>query len=313
MKNNQAVLLVGTGQMGIEYAKVLKQMGKSFVAVGRSESSTDKFKKETGFTAFSGGIDKWVNEVYLDIAIVAVSEEELGRATLKLLKNGFSSILVEKPGGIDAKQIRQVAKAAISKKAEIFVGYNRRFYASVAKLKKLIKEDGGILSFNFEFTEWSHIIEKLEKGKGVKENWFLHNSTHVIDLAFFLGGKPAKISAYTSGSLSWHSSGSIYVGSGISKTGALFSYQANWQAPGRWGIETLTRKHRFILRPLEKLQVQNIGSIKVEEVEITDQLDIKFKPGLYRQVESFLGDKHNLCSIQEQVYNLDFYKKILDN
>ena len=42
--------------------------------------------------------------------------------------------------------------------------------------KEIIAEDNGVTSFNFEFTEWSHEIEKLEKAPGVKENWFLANS-----------------------------------------------------------------------------------------------------------------------------------------
>ena len=37
-------------------------------------------------------------------------------------------------------------------------------------------------------------IEKLNKVPGIKENWFLGNSTHVVDLAFYLGGKPKQIS-----------------------------------------------------------------------------------------------------------------------
>lgn len=51
-------------------------------------------------------------------------------------------------------------------------------------LKKIIAEDGGITSFNFEFTEWAHVIEKLDYPREVFENWFFVNSTHVVDLAF---------------------------------------------------------------------------------------------------------------------------------
>ena len=57
----------------------------------------------------------------------------------------------------------------------------------------------------------------------------------------------------------------------------LFSYQANWNAPGRWGIEILTSQHRLYLRPMEKLQIQNTGSVDISEVEIDDQLDKEFK------------------------------------
>ena len=78
----------------------------------------------------------------------------------------------------------------LSKKnqSKIFVAYNRRFYNSSIEAIKIINNDGGVLSFNFDFTEIVKKVEKLKLPKKVKENWFLCNSTHVVDLAFFLCG-----------------------------------------------------------------------------------------------------------------------------
>ena len=98
-----------------------------------------------------------------------------------------------------------------------------------------------------------------------------------IDLAFFLGGEPKELSCFTFDKLAWHKP-AVFTGAGITNTGALFSYQANWNAPGRWGIEILTSQHRLYLRPMEKLQIQNTGSVDISEVEIDDQLDKEFKP-----------------------------------
>lgn len=272
-----------------------------------------KFNETTGEKVITGGIDLWLrnNTPATRTAIVAVTENELGKVTLSLLKAGFTKILVEKPGGATYKEIYEVAKETKKRKARVFVAYNRRFNASTEKTKEIIKKDGKVLSFNFEFTEWSHVIGDLKKAPGVKENWFLHNSSHVIDLAFFLGGVPKKITSYCAGGLSWHPSASIFAGAGVAENGALFSYQANWQAPGRWGVEVLTPKHRLILRPLEHLCVQEIGSVAINNMEIDNTLDTQFKPGLYNQVEAFLYNKKaNLCPIEEQSHNLSFYKKI---
>ena len=126
--------------------------------------------------------------------------------------------------------------------AKVFIAYNRRFYRAVSEAKRLIEGDGGVTSFNFEFTEWSHEIERLSKAPGVKEKWFLGNSTHVVDLAFFLGGKPSEISCYTQGGTDWHPTASLFSGAGVSEHGALFSYNANWESAGRWGVEVLTKK-----------------------------------------------------------------------
>lgn len=307
------ILLVGTGYMAIEYAKIFKHLGYDVMVVGRGQDSAQKFKEATGLIALTGGIENWLknNNKPFSKAIVAVTVTELKNVTISLLKAGFKSILVEKPGGVNIEEIQQVAEETKSSNANMYVAYNRRFYASTQKAKELIKEDGGVLSFNFEFTEWSHIVGSQKIAKEILEQWFLSNSSHVVDMAFFLGGKPQKISTYSTGSLPWHPSASIFAGAGVAENGALFSYQANWEAPGRWGVEVLTRKHRLIFRPLEELHIQEIGSVAINKVELDSHLDKEFKPGLYRQVEQFLQDEtKNFCMIEEQADNLSWYKKI---
>ena len=129
----------------------------------------------------------------------------------------------------------------------------------ILQLKELIKrteEEGGITSIDFEFTEWSFQISKLKKNVEIKNHWFLGNSTHVIDLAFYLVGLPKEESfcTYIDGKLNWHESGARYCGAGISQKGIILSYHADWTSPGRWGLEINTSQSRYILRPLEKLQ-----------------------------------------------------------
>ncbi len=307
------IWLVGTGPMGIEYCKVLQSLGCSFEVIGRGTESAKKFESVTGIIPKTGGLAEYLRNYNSipEYAFVAVSVEQLASVAIQILEAGVKKVLVEKPGGLTAKEIESVAQIAKRKNAEVFVAYNRRFYSSVIKAEEIIREDGGVTSFHFEFTEWSHVIEGLQKASGVKENWFLANSSHVVDLAFYLGGKPKELSTYTGGGLSWHPSASIFAGAGVSENGALFSYQANWEAPGRWGVEILTKKHRLILRPLEKLQMQNIGRVAIDFVQIDDELDLKFKPGLYKAVTSFLDGKNNrLPTIDEQINNLTFYETI---
>ncbi len=151
----------------------------------------------------------------------------------------------------------------------------------------------------------------MKKSEEEKKKWFVANSTHVVDLAFYLGGTPKSIECFTSGGLNWHPSASVFSGAGTTDTGALFSYHANWAAPGRWGVEVLTAKHRLILRPLEELQVQNLGSIEIEKVELDDKLDKQYKPGLYRETKSFLeGDYSNLKPLPAQTVDMRLYCKM---
>lgn len=313
-KQKVTVWLIGTGLMSIEYAKVLKALDKPFVVIGRGQASADNFVRETGIQPIVGGLTNFLEHVDYkpEKVIVAVGIESLAEICASLIGFGAEEILLEKPGFAYPDELTDLLRLKKNSATKIFLAYNRRFYASVRKAKEMIEEDGGVSSFTFEFTEWSHVIKNLKKNKAEHQTWFLGNSTHVIDTAFYIAGKPIELSVYVKGTLDWHPSSSIFVGAGVSQGGAFFSYHANWEAPGRWGIELLTKNHRFILKPLEILQIQKNGSINIEKLEINDELDIKFKPGLLLQTKSFLdNDFNSFCTIDEQKMMVDnFYLKM---
>lgn len=308
-------MLIGAGNMAVEYAKVFIKMERPFIVIGRGSESARRFTQQTGVPVLTGEMKDIL--IQLDeipsTAIVAVSLESLAEVTIELIRRGVERILVEKPAGLTPEEIDRVAQVANHYEAKVFVAYNRRFYASVMYLAHAIELDGGVASFHFEFTEWSHVVVRLDKPKNVLANWFYANSTHVLDLAFYLGGKPSAIATFKAGALEWHPDGSIFSGAGVTERGALFSYHSNWESVGRWGVEILTRKRKYILRPLEKVRVQEIGSLEDKEVEIDDRLDKMFKPGLYKQTETFLeGHDWQLLNINEQANNVsEVYKKII--
>ena len=302
------IWLIGASQISTEHAKVLSSLKEEYLVIGRGEKSSKAFFETTGIKPIIGGVDEFIksNPECPSYAIVAVSEESLLEVTNTLLKFGVKNILVEKPGGYFTEDFRRTIQLASSCSANVVLGYNRRFFASVMAAKKIISEDGGITSFNFEFTEWAFKVAPDHRAKEVFEYWFLGNSTHVIDTAFFLGGWPKELTCFHKGGLEWHPSGSIYAGAGVSESGALFSYQANWEAPGRWVVEILTKKHRLYFKPMETLQIQDIGSVRVNPVEIDDHLDKEFKPGLYLQTKAFLErDYSRFCTIEQQKEHIE--------
>lgn len=311
-------LLIGAGSMAIEYAKVLKAQGINFTCIGRSSKTAEVFSKKTGFKAHTGGIEKYLeqNRSLPSTAIVCVSVDQLSPVTLELLKYGIKHILVEKPGGLHLEDIGKIKEESKKHDANVYVAYNRRFYASTLQAKEMISEDGGVQSFHFDFTELGNLIQKSKTNSKIKENWLLANSTHVIDLAFYLGGEPHSLHSYTTGSLSWHPSGSIFSGAGITKNGALFSYHANWTSPGRWGIELVTKKRRILLQPLEELYTQQLGSFEFKKANIENEIDHLYKPGLYRLTQSFFDSnkKIELITIEDQYRKtLAWYEKMKTN
>lgn len=311
---NKKVLIVGASKMAQDYIKVLKDLEVEFIIIGRGAENAKECEKITNHKVITGGIEKFLNnnQHIFSHAIVAVGIENLYKTSKLLLDENIKNILIEKPGALFNSEFNELVNLSNKKKSNVYIAYNRRFLASVIKAREVIKKDSGVTSFNFEFTEWAHEIEPLKKAQEIKEKWFLSNSTHVVDLAFNLGGLPKEIVSYTSGSLNWHPSASVFCGAGVSDKSALFNYAANWESAGRWSIEVLTKNHKLVLRPMEKLQIQKKGSVALNFVEDIDySLDEKYKPGLFLQTNNFInGDFNNLCSMQDQSRMITTYNKM---
>ena len=301
--SQEKIWLIGSGGMSVDYAKVLSSLQADVVVIGRGAASAQAFMEKTGLPVVQGGLEAYLksNPELPRAAIVSVGVEVLAEAVESLLVYGVQEIMVEKPGALHGEQLGKITALARTKNARVKIAYNRRYYAATLRALELIKEDGGVQSMQFEFTEWAHVIAPLKKALGVKEMMFIANSTHVVDLAFYLGGEPVELHALTSGKLDWHPASSVFVGAGRTNHGVLFSYHANWGAPGRWGLEVLTSNYRLIFRPMESLQIMHKGSVKIEPVELDDRLDKDFKPGLYEQVRRFLtGEHEGFCTLEDQ-------------
>lgn len=316
--SSTSLWLVGSGPMAQAYAAVLQAQSVEYKVIGRGKNSADVFEKETGVPVVCGGLDAALADLASPHqAIVVVGVEQLAPVARKLIGAGCKRLLVEKPGALRFAELKSVHALAELYGAKVFIAYNRRFYASVQRLRQLVDAEGGIISAVFEFTEWSHRLRDLQKAPGVKEHWLLANSTHVIDLAFhFLGlPKEGKWQGWHGGSLDWHPASARFHGAGVSERGIPFSYQADWEAPGRWGVELLTRHNRYLLRPMEALQVIPLGSVEPQQVDLDNTLDLQFKPGLFRQCDAFLSPKidgiqQQLCSLAEQLDAFPIYSRM---
>jgi len=307
-----SIWLIGAGTMAQDYARVLQGLDVSFQVIGRGVDSAAIFEEKTGQVVRVGGLAEALkSESPPEKAIIAVGVEQLAATTQELIRAGTKRIMVEKPAGLDFAAIKELNRVAEENEATVLLAYNRRFYGSVQQARECIAEDGGVLSAQFEFTEWSHVIAPLVFGSGVKEHWLLANSTHVIDLAFHLIGKPQDWKCWHAGSIDWHPASARFAGAGITEQNVMFSYLADWQAPGRWGLELLTAKRRLILRPMEQLQVTPLGSVKIEAMEPLDSFDQDYKPGLFRQTKAFFdGDDELFCTLSEQAQDVEIYSRM---
>ena len=297
--------MIGPGNIGRDYVKVLKEFDLDITVIGRSKK--DNFP----LPVYDKGVESYLKFRLPNIpkySIVAVNESELYNTTKILLEIGIKNILVEKPGSLSIKELTSLNNIAVKENSNVYIGYNRRFYQSVQKCKELLKNNKEPLNVHFEFTEWTHDIDLNHYTKSELEKFFLCNSSHVSDLVFHLFGEPKTLNSYTSGGLEWHPSSSVFSGSGKTVNDVLFSYNANWSSAGRWGIEINLTDCKLILKPLEKLFIQKKGSLDIKEIEIDNDL---YKPGLYNEVKDFLNSNDkSLCSLNEQINNFKWYYKI---
>jgi predicted dehydrogenase len=306
--NNEKIWLVGPGNIGLDYVKVLNHFGLNYDVIGRSPKP--KFPAKV----YPHGIEEYI-EINSDniakYAIVAVDESQLFKVTRQLINCGVENILIEKPAGTNITQIKTLIAESLDKSCNLYVAYNRRFYQSVKKCKEIVSKSLGPVNVHFTFTEWSHLIDFDSYNKEELEHFFLCNSSHVPDTVFHIFGKPCELNTYTQGSLEWHPSACTFNGSGITESGVQISYDANWSSAGRWGIEINLPEKKLILRPLEKLQIQKKGSLDINYIDLDEEeKDTEFKPGLLEEVRSFLTDRKDLCTIQEQLDNFKWYYKI---
>lgn len=314
---NKELWIVGAGPMAIDHVKVALHLGITPIVIGRGKESAKKFEEEVGIPVHTGGLKAFLSKNKPSsntFIVIATGTEVLMPNLLEFVDLNFAAILVEKPAAISISELLENEQKLLSIQNKVFVAYNRRFYSSVRKALELIDEDGGLQTMHFEFTEWSHKIEPLSKSPGVKENWFFANSTHIVDLAFFIAGLPNDWKAYSKkGTLNWHEK-SFFTGSGITEKGVLFSYNSNWESAGRWGVELMTPLRKIILRPIEGVRVVKRGTINEEILDLDPNAEGGFKPGLLNQLETFLSQNvGNSLSLKMHISNSKTFLKQMIN
>ncbi len=305
----KSVILIGTGLIAQQYAIALNQMKiKDVQVISNSKQNVMKFCKQFGFTKhLSGGYEKNLKNLdQVDLVIVSLPIHLLSNVTKKLLENNFTNVLIEKPGSIYSSELLQISKTITNQNVRI--GYNRLLYPSFLKLKSILSDEE-ISSCYFDFTEWIHKIIFNKYPSEIYQRWGISNSLHLISMAFELIGMPKKMNSYQNGKLDWHKSGSIFVGSGISKLKIPFTYHANWESSGRWIIEIMTKKGKYRLSPLEELHFCKLGETIWQKITLYTPFP-KSKTGLSEEIASMLSNEKKVREYLPSLKEAANYNKI---
>ena len=132
----------------------------------------------------------------INAVVVATLNAALAPLTLAAVKAG-KNVLVEKPGALNAGQLRTIAEAARTAGVRVRVGYNHRYHPALQKARELL-DSGALGPLMFMRGRYGH-----GGRKGYDREWradpglsgggeLIDQGVHLIDLAgWFLGDLPS--------------------------------------------------------------------------------------------------------------------------
>lgn len=260
------LLLIGAGGIAQEYMKALQILGVDRIDVlSRRRESAEALQQTWSRGRAFGGGQEALPAIARDYQAVIVASpiETLLPYLRDLAKLGVRKILVEKPVALSATELDSFL--AEHEDAGVMVALNRLFFPSVQELRqRLVGEK--VRSAEFSFTEWVHRINTAQYRPEVLARWGAANCIHVTSTVFDLIGMPQTLDAQRGGAgdIAWHPAASIFAGSGVSSTGAHFSYGSDWGSAGRWSVAVRTSAGSYHLEPMEALAFCAKGTVTRE-------------------------------------------------
>lgn len=306
-------LIVGTGLIAEEYIKILLALDCKLEVVGNTDRKSEYIENKYQVKCHCGGLENFnfENNSYQDIIIATPIELLFNHLNICIGRcQGLKNILVEKPGCLYTYQLEKIL--SIKGDINIFIAYNRRFYNSTLQGIEIIKKDP-IKKILLTIDEYNlDKISKLQTDK-IMQNYFTNMTTHVVDMTLYMSGTPGAILNNTIegyGLLPFHKRGCIFKGICMTTNDIPIEYNGDWSRNGKWKIEIMLESGKILsYQPLEDLKVLEKGN----DVKIVkrDKLDIDFKPGYYRQINSYISDKKNLLDLETHYKNLKIYHKMV--
>jgi predicted dehydrogenase len=128
--------IVGCGLIGGKRMASALKGGHNIVAVADLDPS-----RAQGLAKTSGAkvVDQWRDVIAadVDVVVVATTHDMLTEVALTAVEAGHH-VLVEKPAGRNAQEVRPLLEAARAKQRIVKVGFNHRFHPALLKAKELV-------------------------------------------------------------------------------------------------------------------------------------------------------------------------------
>lgn len=280
------VAVIGAGNIAEKHLEVLQAFSDVELAAicsrghPRIEALADRFGIREKFNDYR----KMLDTVSVDAIFVLVSAMQIVPVAAECLKRGIPTLL-EKPPGLSAKETEGLAQIARETNCPNMVALNRRFYSVMQRAREEIMNAGPLVSVLVEGPE--RLAEVKAVGIHPPEiiaGLLFANSIHCIDLLRYFGGDVEHIAAAAS---QWDEEQKNSFAALIKfQNGATGHYIAHWMSPASWAVVLYGMGRRVTLNPLEKATLMDAD--RTERLLPVDEVDVKFKPGLYAQNRFFL-------------------------
>ncbi|HET6977577.1 MAG TPA: Gfo/Idh/MocA family oxidoreductase [Pyrinomonadaceae bacterium] len=280
------VAVIGAGNIAEKHLEVLQAFSDVKLAAicsrghPRIDALADRFGIPEKFTDYRTMLDT----VSVDAVFVLVSAMQIVPVTAECLKRGIPTLL-EKPPGLTATETESLAHIAHETNCINMVALNRRFYSVMQRAREEILKAGPLVSVLVEGPERLGEVKAVGiHPPEIIAGLLFANSIHCIDLLRYFGGDIEHIAAAAS---QWDEEQKNSFGALIKfESGATGHYIAHWMSPASWAVTLYGIGRRISLNPLEKATL--IDSDRSETLLPVDEVDLKFKPGLYAQNRFFL-------------------------
>lgn len=278
------VAVIGLGNIAQKHVEVLKAMPACQIVAGvKREAETGRaFCELNGIARYFSSAAQLLDWGEFDAAIVCVGHLLTVQVAREVLATG-RPCLIEKPVGFSSAETREVADTAQSAGTWGMVAVNRRFYSNVRRAFDLLAEAGGIKAIRVEHTEWMHQAGTWGLSEEVLDRFFLINGIHLVDTMCHLAGLPQRTLGIVRRQADRRHAYDAMLQFG---NGAVGHYSGQWYAPGRWAVDVFAEDLRIAFPCLEQSQI--LRTAREPEVLELDAMDRQFKPGFFRQMETFL-------------------------
>ena len=295
---------LGAGPMARAHAAAALALGAEIEAVctAREDSPNwDEFRKIAPHARHMTDGEGLLADDAVDAVVACLPWNLMPRWVTRLMKAPLP-VLMEKPIGFDADEVRTQAEAATATLGDKLVGYNRRFYETAILLRERV-EKGGLKAVRVVISE-SVESQVGRHGRDIIARLISFSSAHALDLLLHVLGplRPVAFAPFPekgeaapfvsiNGMLATVENVPVALALNVddpANTGmrCLFDDGTAWELSP---LETLTIYKGLDVQP--PMPQENIRRYS-PRVEARHEVDASFKPGFRGQMAAFLSGEH---------------------